>query len=76
MSALAKARALHLEDPETLLALCGICCERVTRRPRRCATRQSFSTASSRVPRREIGLFDERDYFSGETALLAGAACR
>ena len=25
-------------------------------------------------PKREIGLFDERDYFLGETALLAGTA--
>ena len=28
------------------------------------------------MPRREIGLFDEREYFLGETALLAGTACR
>src|SRR4029077_17686417 len=27
-------------------------------------------------PRREIGLFDERDYFLGETAMIAGGACR
>ena len=28
------------------------------------------------TPRRPIGLFDEREYFLGETALLAGTACR
>jgi tetratricopeptide (TPR) repeat protein len=27
-------------------------------------------------PKCDLGLFDERDYFLGETALLAGAACR
>jgi tetratricopeptide (TPR) repeat protein len=27
-------------------------------------------------PNCDLGLFDERDYFLGETALLAGAACR
>ena len=72
-----RARPSHLEDPETLLvALHAPASEARVRAGSACATRPSFSTASSRGRGGEIGLFDERDYFLGETALLAGTACR
>ncbi len=72
----ARARALHLEDPETLLALCGILRERMSTSPASVRDEAEFLYRFIETPRREIGLFDERDYFLGETALLAGNACR
>ncbi len=72
----AKTRTLHLEDPETLLALCGILRDRVTTSPSSVRDEAEFLYRFIESPRREIGLFDERDYFLGETALIAGAACR
>jgi tetratricopeptide (TPR) repeat protein len=72
----AKARALHLEDPETLLALCGMIRDRISASPSSAKDEAEFLYRFIESPRREIGLFDERDYFLGETALLAGTACR
>jgi len=71
-----KARALHLEDPETLLALCGVLREQMGTDPASVLTEADFLYRFIEAPKREIGLFDERDYFLGETALLAGTACR
>ena len=73
---LAKARALHLEDPETLLALCGILRDRVTSSPSAIRDEADFLYRFIESPKRAVGLFDEREYFLGETALIAGAACR
>lgn len=72
----ARARALHLEDPETLLALCGMLRERLNSAPGSVKEEAEFLYRFIESPKREIGLFDERDYFLGETALLAGTACR
>jgi tetratricopeptide (TPR) repeat protein len=72
----AKARALHLEDPETLLALCGLLRIRMNTSPAAVLDEAEFLYRFIESPRREIGLFDERDYFLGETALIAGGACR
>jgi len=72
----ARANALHLEDPETLLALCGMIREGMTANPASAKDEAEFLYRFIESPRREIGLFDERDYFLGETALLAGMACR
>jgi tetratricopeptide (TPR) repeat protein len=71
-----KAAALHLEDPETLLALCGFLRERLTTSPASVRSEAEFLYRFIESPKREVGLFDERDYFLGETALLAGTACR
>ncbi|HEY1435109.1 MAG TPA: tetratricopeptide repeat protein [Thermoanaerobaculia bacterium] len=71
-----KARTLHLEDPETLLALCGILRARLNATPASVYDEAEFLYRFIESPRREIGLFDERDYFLGETAMLAGTACR
>jgi tetratricopeptide (TPR) repeat protein len=72
----AKARALHLEDPETLLALCGMLRGRIMTSPSSVLEEAEFLYRFIEAPKREIGLFDERDYFLGETALIAGGACR
>ncbi|HKD17306.1 MAG TPA: tetratricopeptide repeat protein [Thermoanaerobaculia bacterium] len=73
---IARARALHLDDPETLLALCGMLRERMASAPASALEEVEFLYRFIEAPKREIGLFDERDYFLGETALLAGTACR
>jgi tetratricopeptide (TPR) repeat protein len=72
----ARAKALHLEDPETLLALCGVIRDRMSAAPASAKEEAEFLYRFIESPKREIGLFDERDYFLGETALLAGMACR
>jgi tetratricopeptide (TPR) repeat protein len=73
---LEKSRALHLDDPETLLALCGILRTRMHSSPASVFEEAEFLYRFIESPRREIGLFDERDYFLGETAMIAGGACR
>lgn len=72
----AKARVLQLEDPETLLALCAMLRDRMTTSPADVLEEAGFLYRFIESPKREIGLFDERDYFLGETALIAGGACR
>jgi tetratricopeptide (TPR) repeat protein len=71
----AKSQELRLEDPEVVLCICE-------------TLRSEFQ--SSPTPLRDeadflyrfvesfpqFGLFDEREYFLGELALLAGTACR
>lgn len=70
------AEALALEDPETLLALCSALRRRVDTSPAAVREEAEFLYRFLEKPYRDIGLFDERDYFLGETALLAGTACR
>jgi len=72
----ALAEALALEDPETLLALCSALRRKGESSPAAVREEAEFLYRFIEKPVREIGLFDERDYFLGETALLAGAACR
>jgi tetratricopeptide (TPR) repeat protein len=72
----AAAEALQLEDPETLLSLCTLLRQRLDSSPTSVRNEAEFAYRFIESPRREIGLFDERDYFLGETALLAGTACR
>ena len=72
----AAAAALRLEDPETVLALCAMLRQRLESAPAAVRDEAEFLYRFLETPRREIGLFDEREYFLGETALLAGTACR
>lgn len=65
-----------LENPEVLLAVCGILHERLDSSPASTRDKAEFLYRFIESPRREIGLFDEREYFLGEMALLAGTACR
>ncbi len=70
------AESLQLEDPETLLSLCSLLRYRLDSSPAAVRDEAEFLYRFIETPRREIGLFDEREYFLGETALLAGTACR
>ena len=65
-----------LENPEVLLAVCGFLHERLTTSPSSVREEATFLYRFIERPKREIGLFDEREYFLGEIALLAGTACR
>lgn len=62
-------------DADTLMALCGQLRDHVNVNPAEVFTEASriFSWASAQ-PR--IGFFDEREFFLGESALLAGSATR
>lgn len=71
-----RKKALYLEDPETLLALCTLLRARIDTDPTSARDEAEFFFQFIAKPKRDIGLFDERDYFLGEMALLAGAACR
>ncbi|HEX4439242.1 MAG TPA: hypothetical protein VH854_04175 [Thermoanaerobaculia bacterium] len=72
----AMAEALALEDPETLLALCAALRRTMEASPAALREEAEFLYRFLEKPVRDIGLFDEREYFLGETALLCGAACR
>jgi len=66
----------QLEDPEILLCMCAELREQLDRSPSKARERADFFYHFLETPRRPIGLFDERDYYLGEFALLAGTACR
>lgn len=67
---------LQLEAPETLIEICRVLREQMEVSPRTVLDEAVFLFNFLSEPRRPIGLFDERDYFIGEAALLAGTACR
>jgi tetratricopeptide (TPR) repeat protein len=73
---LRRKRSLHMEDPETLLAVCTAIRARLDSDPPSARNEADFWFHFIESPRRDIGLFDERSYFLGEFALLAGTACR
>ena len=70
------ASELHLEEPETLLALAFFLRQGLDTSPGTVRDEAEFLYRFLEKPRRPIGLFDERDYFLGELALIAGTACR
>src|SRR5262245_35647857 len=65
-----------LEHPDTLLSTCEFLRGRLESDPASVREEAEFLYHFIEKPRRPIGLFDEREYFLGETALLAGTACR
>jgi tetratricopeptide (TPR) repeat protein len=67
---------LQLDDPETLLGFCRKIREDIDVKPVRAHEEADFLYGFLLTPKRAIGLFDERDYFLGEAALLAGTASR
>jgi tetratricopeptide (TPR) repeat protein len=71
-----RVRDLQLEEPETLLSLCGRLREMWETAPASVRDEAVFLYRFVEQPRRPIGLFDERDYFLGEMALIAGTSCR
>jgi hypothetical protein len=72
----ANAADLKLDDPETLLAVCSQIAKRGETSPLAVRDEAGFLYNFLLKPERRIGLSDEREYFLGESALLAGAACR
>ncbi len=67
---------LRLEDPEQLLSLCDLLRDLAEAEPARARDEAEFFYQFLQSPQRSIGVFDERDYYLGELALIAGAACR
>jgi hypothetical protein len=65
-----------LEDPETLMAIVEDLRERVRRDAASARLDAEFVWRFLREPGREVGIFDETEYFRGEAALLASIACR
>jgi tetratricopeptide (TPR) repeat protein len=72
----AAAERLELDDPETLLSLCILLRPRLESAPGLVRDEAEFLYRFVENPKRQVGLFDERDYFLGEAALLAATACR
>ena len=71
-----KIAEFRLDDPETLLSVCALLREQGETAPLVVKDEAEFLYEFLVRPERPIGLFDEREYFLGESALLAGAACR
>ncbi|MGH9366737.1 MAG: hypothetical protein ACRD3M_03575 [Thermoanaerobaculia bacterium] len=71
-----RAEELRLEDPDVLLSLCGRLRDRMDTAPAAVREEAEFFYQFVRTPARPIGIFDEREYFLGEFAMLAGTACR
>jgi tetratricopeptide (TPR) repeat protein len=71
-----RARELRLEHPEVLLCLCEALTRRIETAPAAVAEDADFFYRFLDLPHRKIGEFDEREYFLGELALLAGGANR
>src|SRR5262249_15066453 len=72
----AKAEELHLEEPEVLLSLSARPPARLPTAPAVVRDEAEFLSRFLLTPERPIGLFDEREYFRGELALICGTACR
>jgi tetratricopeptide (TPR) repeat protein len=70
-----RRRAL-LESPDLLLAVCSLLRDLVDARPSDVLTESCEIYRAISGSRIAIGRFDERDYFLGESALLAGTAAR
>ncbi|MCA1582808.1 MAG: hypothetical protein LC796_15745 [Acidobacteria bacterium] len=68
----------RLEHAETLLALCQLLDRRVESGPAEVleAAKLAYSFISHLPPDRGSFLFDEREYYLGELALIAGCCCR
>lgn len=73
---LSRFKELRLEEPEVLLELAGRLRDRLESSPAAVRDEMEFLYQFVRDPSRPVGLFDEREYFMGEFAMLAGAACR
>lgn len=72
----AKASHLALDDPEMLLSLCDLLRSRMEINPQSVRDEADFFFHYLSGSERAVGHFDEREYFLGEFALLAGTACR
>ncbi len=72
----AQAEELLLEHPELLLSVCETLGLRMEAQPSSVKEDAEFFYRFLETPVRRIGEFDEREYYLGELAFLAGAANR
>jgi tetratricopeptide (TPR) repeat protein len=72
----ARTFELRLEEPETLLGVCGLLRTQLETSPDEVLGDAEFFYRFLEQPRRSVGVLDEREFFLGETALIAGTACR
>ncbi|MGH9364019.1 MAG: tetratricopeptide repeat protein, partial [Thermoanaerobaculia bacterium] len=72
----ARAKELLLEDPSTIVFLLGRFTTLLESSPSTVREEAEFLYWFIGKPKRKIGVFDEREYFLGECALLAAKACR
>jgi len=73
---LSKTAELRLENPDTLLSITDLLRNRLDTLPSEVCGDAEFFYRFLEKPVRKVGLFDERQYFLGELALIAGTACR
>jgi tetratricopeptide (TPR) repeat protein len=71
-----RAKELRIEHPEVLMSLCELLSRRIESSPATVGDDAEFLYRFLESPPRAIGEFDEKDYFLGELALLAGGANR
>jgi tetratricopeptide (TPR) repeat protein len=71
-----RAQEWRLDDPELLLCICEVLRSRSDTSPASVRDDAEFFYLFLDQPRRNVGLCDEREYFLGEMALIAGTACR
>src|SRR5712692_10168493 len=71
-----KAEELHLDDSELMLAVCEVLRSRLETSPAVVRDDAEFFYRLLEKTKRKIGLFDEREYYMGELALVAGTASR
>ena len=71
-----RASELYLDEPELLISLCELLTKQLETSPATVCEEAGFFYRFVSIPKRPIGLFDEREYFLGELALIAGTACR
>jgi len=70
-----QSRELRLDDPELLLCLCEALRSQFQSSPSTVRDEAEFFYGHLRS-KPHVGLYDEREFFLGEFALLAGTACR
>lgn len=73
---ISRSSELGMDDPDVLLSICGCVRSLLDSSPSLARSEGEFFYKYVETPKRDIGLFDERDYFLGEFALIAGTACR
>src|SRR5713226_4668961 len=73
---LGKGRELPLEDSELLLSVCEVLRSRGETAPIEVRDEATFFYRFLDEPKRRIGFFDEREYYMGELALIAGGSNR
>jgi tetratricopeptide (TPR) repeat protein len=71
-----KPTGLCLDDSELLLSVCEVLRSRLETSPANVLEEADFFYRFLDKPKRKVGLFDEREYYLGELALIAGTACR